>query len=152
MTTPPDRLGTHDRRSFLCGARLQFCKSFLEFDRLHVIGITSKRGVAPPDVDRIGTRDTPATQGFKMAVIEFGPSKRSSQIGFVKLRIPARTRETPDVRNQFNPMTLENRDQFFDRARRMSNRPYLWRWHARNFNRKQADRKAPRPPQCELFA
>ena len=146
MTTPPDCLGAHDRRSFFCRAFIQLSQSFLELHRLHGIGITSKRRVAPPDVHGISPRDTPAAQCFKMAVVDSRAPQGKSKIGFVKLRISAGAWESPDVQNQFNAIRVEDPDQFFDSARRMSNRPNLLRGHGGNFNRNQVGRKALQLP------
>src|SRR5258707_14554423 len=54
MATPPDCFGAHDRGRACFGSKVeQSLDSFLELLRLHVIGVTAERRVAPRSVARV---------------------------------------------------------------------------------------------------
>ena len=54
MTTPRNRFGAHEGDPFPLGQPYQGLKIFNELPRLHIIGKTAERGIAPGRIDRIG--------------------------------------------------------------------------------------------------
>src|SRR4029077_11030595 len=120
MATPPDCFRAHDggtpgrdgfpdvmfffggcpsRRSLTSNVEQSF-DSFLELLRLHIIGITAERRVAPRSVARVWLGFSFAAQLGEMFVTDSMRVQRFCQRVFVELRITLRARPRPYVGKQ----------------------------------------------------
>ena len=116
MATPPDCFGAHDggRACFRSNVE-QSLDSFLELLRLHVIGITAERRVAPRSVARVWLGFSFAAQLREMFVTDSVRVQRFRQRVLVELRITLRARPRAHVDQQLDLVFLEQRNEFIDR-------------------------------------
>ncbi len=95
---------------------------FLEFVRLHVVGKTAKRSIAPCLVARIGARTAQPSQAGNVLVVDIGGAKRIGQGFPVELGIVPGTRHRANIDHQRHLVRLEKVDECLQSARRMANR------------------------------
>ena len=77
MATPPEGFGAHDRTPTCLSNFEQLRNAAAKVFSLHVIGVSTKRFIAPREVLRIRARPTPATELRHMNVINFGFRQRT---------------------------------------------------------------------------
>src|SRR5262249_52243527 len=98
MATPPDRFRAHDRgRPGLRSNVEQPLDALLELLRLHVIGVTAERNVAPRSVARVWLGFSLAAQFREMFVANSVRVQRFLQRVLAELRIPPRARPSAHV-------------------------------------------------------
>src|SRR5271170_7528773 len=125
MASPRYRFGTHERGWF------RFCKfdgafeGGFKFRRLHIVGESSKTGIAPAEIDRIRLWMTQTTQLFDARVSDFGGLQRCFKSFSIKLGIMSRARNRADVDNPFHAMRVQKLDEFLNWAGRVPNCKYL---------------------------
>ena len=77
MTAPGHRFGAHNGNAILFREPDQLLEVFLELGGLHVIGIATKRGIAPTGVDRIGSGMAQSAEPRDMDISQTGLAQRS---------------------------------------------------------------------------
>ena len=98
MATPPDCFGAHDRGGAGFRSNVeQALDSFLELLRLHVIGVTAERRVAPRSVARVWFGFSFAAQLREMFVTDSVRVQRFRQRVLVELRITLGARPSAHV-------------------------------------------------------
>src|SRR5512132_2206034 len=144
MATPPDCFRAHDggmprsdgfppvmlyfgrcpsRRSLTSNVEQSF-DSLLELLRLHVIGITAERRVAPRSVARVWLGFSFAAQLREMFVTDSVRAQRFRQRVLVELRITLGARPRPHVDQQVDLVFLEQRYEVIDRPCRVPDGPH----------------------------
>src|SRR6476660_3039571 len=114
--------GYPSRRSLTCNVE-QSLDSFLELLRLHVIGVSAERGVAPHSVARVWLGFSFAAQLREMFATDSVPVQRFGQRLLVELRITLRAGPRAHVGKQIDLVLFQQRNEFIDRSCRMPDGP-----------------------------
>ena len=102
MATPPEGFGAHDRTPTCLSNFEQLRNAAAKVFSLHVIGVSTKRFIAPREVLRIRARPTPATELRHMNVINFGFRQRTLQPILVELRVTPRPGKAAHICERLN--------------------------------------------------
>jgi hypothetical protein len=122
MAAPWQRFGTHQCDPALVGQLNQFFEAFRKFRSLHVIRITSERGISPAQVQRITFGMTQPAQSRHVNVPQAGFLQRVWQRILIELWVVSRARYRPHIHHARHAMRLKKTDELLERACRMSNR------------------------------
>ena len=124
MATPPDCFRAHNsgRPRFRRNVE-QALDSFLELLRLHVIGVTAERRVAPRGIARVWLGFSFAAQLREMFVTDSVRVQRFRQRVLVELRITLGARPRAHVDQQLDLVFLEQRNEIIDSPCRVPDGP-----------------------------
>ena len=122
MTAPRNCFSAHYSRRLATGELDETLQMFGKRCRLHVVGIASEAGVAPPRVKGVRLRASQASQSRHVPVVNSRVVQRPRQSLSIELRIVARSRDGAGVDDAPNAVRPEEADQFRGWARGMSDR------------------------------
>src|SRR5688500_5292770 len=87
-----------------------------------MIRIAAKGRVAPSEVARSGGCRPPPTEVDSMLVGDPVVGERTRQSARVEVRMPPRDGKAPDIDQMADALALEQREELFERSRRMPDR------------------------------
>lgn len=87
VAAPRDSLGAHDRAWALPTLHHELFQCIQEFCRLHIVGIATKTGIAPPVIDRILPSLSKASKRGHVERAETGIFKALGQSVRIELRV-----------------------------------------------------------------
>jgi len=122
MTAPRHCFSAHQDDSLLVRQADQFFEALRKFGRLHVIGITSKRGISPTPVGRIAFRVTQPAECRQVHVSHAGLLQRLGQGRLVEMRIVAGTWQGAHIHDARCSVRLKQAHELLERVRGMTNR------------------------------
>src|SRR6185503_6539667 len=111
MAAPRQGLGTHDDRGAPGRQLLEALEAGGKVPGLHVVSVAAEGGVAPADVDGVGTRVAEPAQGLQVTVADLGLAERARQRESGELWIVTRPRDGPDVHDLLHPVSPDELDQ-----------------------------------------
>lgn len=92
VTAPGYSFGAHDHGFLLARELDEPLERLFEFGRLHIVGVTAKRRIAPAGIRGIGAGVAQATEFTEMNVADSRAAQFRGQSAAVELRIVARPR------------------------------------------------------------
>jgi hypothetical protein len=130
VTPPPHSLGAHDRGGSQGAEGDQVVERLSERGCFHVVGITAETGVPPRRIFGVRSRFSHPAKRWKVAVFESMGSEEVFERGGVVLGVAPGTRETADVGQLLDAMSLEQLQKDFGWMDRVTNRVNYGRAHA----------------------
>ena len=122
MAAIVERLGAQDRRAPIPGEGQELGDPLLELGRLHVVGVATKRVVAPGEIARVLARLAQSAQPGQTGVDDAGHRERFLESLGVELRVVARARDRPDVGQTLDSVGLQDCQEGVERPVGMSDR------------------------------
>ena len=122
MTAPGHCFGAHQCDPVLVRPLDQFFETLLKFGGLHVIRITSKGGISPACVERIGLSMTQPAESRHVNVSQAASLQRAWQRILVELWVVPGAGHRPHIDDARYTMCLKEADEFLDRVGGMPNR------------------------------
>src|SRR5690606_19693174 len=123
VTAPPDRLGTHDGRSLLLGNNQQIRQRCFELRRLHVIGIPTKRLVAPCRIHRIRPRAASSAERLEPRVCHAMLLQRILESVLTKMRVLARAGKAAHISDALDVVAPQHLEKLIESTSRVTNSP-----------------------------
>ena len=120
MTAPRQALRAHNGAAALCCQLNELFQILFKTIRLHVIGITPERRVAPLRVERIFVRRAQTAQPGQMEIIKPGFRQCFRECFFVELRVVPRPRYRAHIDNPAYMVERNDIKEFRERMRGMA--------------------------------
>jgi hypothetical protein len=120
VASPGHGFGAHDGRALQNGEIDQFVQGRLEFQRLHVIGKASERGIMPAPVERVDLRVPKPAEGLHVPVADAPVSEKYAQCFAVELRIVPGMGNRADIDKPANTVPLQQMDKLIYTLGRMA--------------------------------
>ena len=123
VAAPPEHFGAHHAGAPVHRQLLQPLQANGKFTAGGVVRVTAKGGIAPGHVDRIRRGPSPAAQFGDQLIFDTGLVQAGAQGFLAELGQAAGAGKAPDIGYGFDPVVVQQGDEFLDRAGRVADGP-----------------------------